>query len=310
VTAARVLFVGIRTAGSLIHRVFTPWMDLLGLEARLEGIDLAPGTADADYRALVQEIAADPDVLGAVITSHKLAMHRAARALLRAEDPYVDVLQEVNVIARADRALVARATDPPAVEAVLASLVGDRPPPDEVLCLGAGGAGVALLVSLLCERDGGELRSRDVVPRRIVATDVDAGRLDAVRAMLDALPATGAEIRLVGAADNDRELARLAPGALVVNATGLGKDKPGSPLGAGGRFPQRAIVWDANYRGDLEFLRIAAAQAERSELRVQDGWSYFVHGWAQALTPILGRRLEGELLDRLSEIAGRVRERR
>ena len=58
-------------------------------------------------------------------------------------------------------------------------------------------------------------------------------------------------------ADNDAVLAGLGAGALVVNATGLGKDGPGSPLTDRARFPVDAVAWDLNYRGDLVFLQQA-----------------------------------------------------
>jgi shikimate 5-dehydrogenase len=309
VTAQRVLFVGISTGRSLIHRVFPAWMALLGVDAELEGIDLRADTADTDYRALVERLGADAQVRGAVITSHKLGVHRAARDLLAAGDPYVDLLHEVNVIVRRpDGALTAYARDPLAVEALLPALLAGGPPPDEVLCLGAGGAGVAVLVSLLFARDGAALVPHRVGPRRVVMSDTRSDRLQAVGAMLDALPATAAEVQLAPADDNDGELARLTPGALVVNATGLGKDTPGSPVSAGARFPPDAVVWDVNYRGDLAFL--ALARAQRPALRVHDGWSYFLHGWAQALGPILGRPLDGELFGRLAEVAERLRDDR
>lgn len=47
----------------------------------------------------------------------------------------------------------------------------------------------------------------------------------------------------------------------MVNATGLGKDQPGSPLSPDARFPRRAVVWELNYRGSLEFLHTGRAQA-------------------------------------------------
>ncbi len=60
--------------------------------------------------------------------------------------------------------------------------------------------------------------------------------------------------------DNDAVLARLSPGALVINATGLGKDAPGSPLTDAARFPEAAVAWDLNHRGRLVFLDQARAQ--------------------------------------------------
>ena len=103
-------------------------------------------------------------------------------------------------------------------------------------------------------------------------------------------------------ADNDRALAGMAPGSLVVNATGLGKDAPGSPLTDAAAFPEGAIAWELNYRGSLDFLH----QAEQ-QVPVVDGWRYFVHGWSQVLAEVFGVELTGELLEQLARAAERVR---
>jgi shikimate dehydrogenase len=46
---------------------------------------------------------------------------------------------------------------------------------------------------------------------------------------------------------NDELMAILPPGSLVINATGMGKDRPGSPISDNGLFPERGIVWELNY---------------------------------------------------------------
>jgi shikimate 5-dehydrogenase len=50
------------------------------------------------------------------------------------------------------------------------------------------------------------------------------------------------------AEDNDAVLAHLSPHSLVVNATGLGKDAPGSPLTGHAAFSEQAVAWDLNWR--------------------------------------------------------------
>ncbi|MEO8411054.1 MAG: hypothetical protein ABI478_10820, partial [Propionivibrio sp.] len=75
-------------------------------------------------------------------------------------------------------------------------------------------------------------------------------------------------------------------GALVINATGLGKDAPGSPLTNATVFPERAVVWDLNYRGQLVFLDQARRQAEARELQVEDGWTYFIYGWTRVIAEV------------------------
>ena len=89
-------------------------------------------------------------------------------------------------------------------------------------------------------------------------------------------------------------MAGLPPGSLIVNATGLGKDMPGSPVPLPARWPQKAVFWDLNYRGDLPMLADARQAAERRSLRVYDGWTLFIEGWAEALGLIFGRRSTAE----------------
>jgi len=74
---------------------------------------------------------------------------------------------------------------------------------------------------------------------------------------------------------------------LVVNATGLGKDSPGSPLTDEAVFPRHCVVWDMNYRGPLTFLQQARAQRNARGLQIADGWRFFLHGWTSALARIL-----------------------
>src|SRR5208282_1317451 len=131
---------------------------------------------------------------------------------------------------------------------------------------------------------------------------------------------TGAEVFLIGAGgasiatswhlmcsaeENDAVAARMRHGSLVANATGLGKDAPGSPLTDGAIFPEHGYVWEFNYRGDLLFLRQARAKQEERHLRIEDGWTYFIHGWTRVVAEVfhLDIPAKGERFDRLSEIA-------
>jgi shikimate 5-dehydrogenase len=100
-------------------------------------------------------------------------------------------------------------------------------------------------------------------------------------------------------------LAELPAGSLVVNATGLGKDAPGSPLTDTARWPADAIAWDLNYRGDLVFLDQARAAGARHE----DGWVYFLHGWTQVIAEVFGVAIptSGPRFDALGGIASAVR---
>jgi shikimate 5-dehydrogenase len=108
---------------------------------------------------------------------------------------------------------------------------------------------------------------------------------------------------------SDRIMGRLRPKSLVVNATGLGKDAPGSPITDAAVFPEGGIAWEFNYRGDLLFLRQARAQEEQRHLLVEDGWLYFIHGWTRVIAEVfhVDIPVRGPKFDELCRIAARVR---
>jgi shikimate 5-dehydrogenase len=147
-------------------------------------------------------------------------------------------------------------------------------------------------------------------PSRIVVSNRSQARLDEIRRIHRELDA-GVPIDYVltpSPRDNDTVLERLKPGSLVINATGLGKDAPGSPLTYAARFPQDAIVWDLNYRGELVFLDQARAQAATRRLQIENGWTYFLHGWTQVIAEVFHVPIPsaGPAFDELSDIAMRV----
>jgi shikimate 5-dehydrogenase len=167
--------------------------------------------------------------------------------------------------------------------------------------MGAGGSPIALTWHLMQKARGADR------PSRIVVSDRNPARLEEIRRVHAGLRSgvpTG-YVLATEASDNDSALADLPPGSLVINATGLGKDAPGSPLSEAARFPERAIAWDLNYRGDLVFLDQARAQATGRSLQVEDGWTYFLHGWTQVIGEVFHVRIpvRGPEFETLSEIA-------
>jgi shikimate 5-dehydrogenase len=106
--------------------------------------------------------------------------------------------------------------------------------------------------------------------------------------------------------DNDRLLESLPPHSLIINATGMGKDLPGSPITANALFPPGSIAWEPNYRGELEFLHQALAQQQSRKVVVEDGWIYFLHGWTSVISQVLQLEIDDETFDRLAVIAARV----
>ena len=286
-----VAFVGIDTGGSRIHREFPAWAARLGRpEWTLHGVDLPPAAPPSAYRDLVDAVAANPGVAGAVVTSHKLRLYRAAAGRLRRTDALAGRTLEINALARTpDGGVDGFARDPLALAAVLPGF-GDLAGRD-VVVYGAGGAGTALLLALSLDVGAGPPPG----PRSITVIDTDDGALAALRATADRCGlADRVDLRSPATAP-----ARVPDGALVVNATGLGKDRPGSPLPPGTVLPPTATAWDFNYRGDLTFLADARAQGATAV----DGWAYFVAGWGAALTAIAGVPFTDDLVADLTRLA-------
>lgn len=96
---------------------------------------------------------------------------------------------------------------------------------------------------------------------------------------------------------NDELMGKLPPASLVINATRMGKDLPGSPITDGGLFPIGGIAWELNYRGELRFLHQALAQREARQVRVEDGWT-------QVIAEVLKVRIDEAMLQRLAAVAG------
>jgi shikimate 5-dehydrogenase len=109
--------------------------------------------------------------------------------------------------------------------------------------------------------------------------------------------------------DNDALVNRLKPHSVVLNATGLGKDAPGSPITGGAKFPEHGYAWDFNYRGDLVFLDQARVQQMERSLHVEDGCVYFLHGWTQVIAEVFHIDIptRGPGFEEISRIAAEVR---
>lgn len=302
-------FVGVTTGGSSIMRVFPLWAEALELgECRIVGIDV-PIHADPEaYRAVVRFIKADPLSLGALVTTHKIDLFAAARDLFDDIEPMAEAMGELSCLSKRDGRLLASAKDPISSGLALEAFL----PPDhfartgaELFCMGAGGSTIAITWYLM-RRDRQANR-----PARVVVSNRSQPRLRAIERLHREFDA-GVPVDYVWApnpTDNDALMAKLPPGSLVVNATGLGKDAPGSPITDAAGFPDRGLAWDLNYRGDLVFLDQANRQAAAKGLQVEDGWIYFVYGWTQVIAEVFGVTIpsSGPVIDRLSDLAGGAR---
>ena len=286
-------------------------MEALGrAEVRLAGIDLEIHAAPERYRQVVAGIKAEPLALGALVTTHKIDLLAAAGNLFDDLGPYARATQEVSSIAKDGGLLIGRATDPVAGGLSMDAILGEDyfgRTGGELLMLGAGGSAVALTLHLMQK-----VKATDR-PRRIVVVNRSAPRLARLKEMVERTGVEGgpeiqfAFIQNNAAARNDEIMAALPPGSVVVNATGMGKDTPGSPLTDSALFPRHGVVWELNYRGELDFMRQAEAQMRARGLSVADGWAYFVHGWSQVISHVLHVEIDAAMFARLSALAAEVR---
>ena len=303
-------FIGVTTGQSSIRRVFPAWAETLGLgDVEMRGIDLPLHAPAADYRATVSFLTDDPLSLGALVTTHKIDMYRAAHDRFDEVSPLAELMGELSCITKRDGRLVASAKDPysagHAIDAILPPGHFHEHPAAEVFLMGAGGSSIAIDWYL------GRPERHSDRPARVTVSNRSRPRLDALREVHDR---AGDHVPLrpvlaPTASENDAVLTALPPHSFVVNATGLGKDAPGSPLSEAGEFPNGGYAWDLNYRGDLLFLDQARSQERERDLHVEDGWVYFLHGWTQVIGDVFGVDIptSGTRFDALSQIAAQYR---
>jgi shikimate 5-dehydrogenase len=300
-------FVGVTTGRSAIMRVFPEWAHHLGLgEVEIRGHDLAIHAEPQSYREVAQEMRDDPDGVGGLVTTHKIDMFQACRELFDYVDPWAELCGEVSCLSKRAGQFRAHAKDPISSGRSLDEFVPEgywASTGAEALLFGAGGSNLAITLHLLSKRPSEDR------PSRVVVVNRSPGRLESMRSVHDAAGvATPVEyVRNDDPRENDRTLAQMRPGSLVVNGTGMGKDTPGSPITDRGVFPEGALVWELNYRGDLDFLHQAQRQAEGRRLVVEDGWRYFIHGWTCVMEESFDLTLTPEDTEELSNIAAKVR---
>jgi len=302
-------FIGVTTGKSSIMKVFPAWARYLGLgDCLIQGIDFAPHDQPEHYRAAVAFIKSDPLSLGALVTTHKIDLLKACRDQFDELDEFAALMGEVSSISKRDGRLVGHAKDPITSGLSLEAFLPGRhweKTGAEAFVLGAGGSAIAITWHLLKPEHGANR------PDRIVVANRSTPRLDEMRHIHAQLkPSVPIEYVHVPKPElADALCARLKPGSLVINATGLGKDAPGSPLSDAAVFPPDGFAWEFNYRGDLLFLRQAQAQTANRNLTVQDGWVYFLHGWTQVIAEVFHVEIpvHGPRFDELSRIAATTR---
>jgi shikimate 5-dehydrogenase len=300
-------FVGVTTGSSSIMKVFPRWMEALERpDVVIEGIDHLIHDESEQYRHTVAQLKNDPLSLGGLVTTHKIDLLTAARDMFDELHESSQLTGEVSSISKRGNKLWGHAKDPLtsglSMDAFLEAGYFSKSGGD-FLCFGAGGSGKAMALHLINKVDPTDR------PKRFVVVNRSQGRLGGMQAMVESLE-TDIEFVYIQSADpvkNDMVMAEMPDGTVVVNATGMGKDTPGSPVTDVGIFPMNGVAWEINYRGELDFWHQAMAQKEKRNLFIEDGWLYFVHGWTQVIAEVLHIEIEGETFEQLNEIASDLR---
>lgn len=309
-TQPTIYFIGVTTGSSSIMKVFPEWARALGLkDTVIKGIDIAIHERPEVYREVVNFIKKDPLSMGALITTHKIDLYNAAKDLFEYLDPYAQQFGELSSISKKDGMLCGHAKDPitcgMAMEEFVPENYWKEHPEAGVFIMGAGGSAISMCSYYM--RNAG--KGND--PAKIVIANRSQPRLTEIQQINEGMnPANiPTEYYLTPMpGENDQVLAKMGKGSLIINATGLGKDRPGSPLTSEAVFPKDALVWEINYRGNLVFKDQAEAQKERG-VQVVDGWMYFIYGWTQVIAEVFHTEILGERLKEMDRIAAKFNKR-
>ena len=301
-------FIGVTTSESSIMKIFPLWAKELKLPVtEITGYDIELRGPEEKYRAIVKHIKEDQHAQGALVTTHKTDIINAAGEFFDYFDEYANVLGEISSISKRNGKLRGHAKDPIsaglALEAFLPEDYWVNNKNAQVFIIGAGGSGVALSAYLKRKGHG------ENVPSKIIISNRRMERLECCKQVHDRIGrTTEVEYVQVGVDKSNEEIvAALPEGSLIANATGMGKDRPGSPLSDDIVFPKNSYIWEFNYRGSLEFLHQAEKQQSDRNLYVEDGWIYFIHGWTQVIGEVFDIEITNNDIERLSKIAKTTR---
>lgn len=306
-TQPTIYFIGVTTTKSSIMKVFPQWAKALGLKnAAIKGIDIEIHADPKVYREVVEFIKNDELSMGALVTTHKIDLYNAAKDMFEYLDPYARMFGELSSISKKEGRLEGYAKDPISSGLSLEEFVPGnywKQHGGEVFIMGAGGSAIAMSAYLLNKNNG------DNIPSKIIIGNRSKPRLDEIEKIIKEInPDIPAEFCLTPEPQqNDAILKKLKPYSLIVNATGLGKDRPGSPLSDACEFPKNSLVWEINYRGDLLFMHQALRQKEAKNLHVEDGWMYFVYGWTQVAAEVFHVDITGKNFEKCERLANDIR---
>jgi shikimate dehydrogenase len=306
-TRPTMYFIGVTTGKSSIMKVFPEWAKALGIDAVMKGIDIGIHEKPEVYRKVVSFIKNDELSIGALVTTHKIDLYDAAKDLFEYMDPLAKRFGELSSISKLDGKLCGHAKDPITCGLALEDFVPENyfaNNPADVFIMGAGGSAISMGYHLMQEKYRGNF------PAKIVIANRSQPRLTEIKEIFKTLDPGGIEFEYYLTPDegqNDEVLAMMKPGSIIINATGLGKDRPGSPLTDDAKFPEKSLIWEINYRGDLRFMHQGLEQKQEGNLHVEDGWRYFIYGWTSVISEVFHIPIVGKELAKCDEVASGFR---
>jgi len=307
-TKPTLYFIGVTTSKSSIMNLFPKWAEHLRLgDCEIKGFNFTPHDETAKYRKCVEFIKNDPLSKGALITTHKIDIFLSCVDQFDYLDEHAKTMGEISCISKDGNKLLGHAKDPISSDLALKRVLPQdywKENGGEVLCLGAGGAAIAILYNLNRQKQNNN-------PSKIFVTDTIKSRLESIKQIYRKFD-TNIPIELHQCTEpksNDKLTTNLKPYSLIINATGMGKDIPGSPFTYDVQLPQNSIIWELNYRGELIFLDQAEALRNKKNLTIHDGWVYFIHGWFEVIAEVfkLDIKNSGDYFESLSNIAYNIR---
>jgi len=294
-------FIGVSTGGSSIMKVFPKWSEILGLEAELFGIDVAIDADKEQHRDALIQLRDTPNCQGALVTTHKISAYKNGFDLFESFDDFANLCQEVSAVKVRNGKLYGSAKDPITAGLSIEEFLANEhfSSGAEVLCFGDGGAATAI---------GWYLASRIDPPNKMTFVGIEQVKLDHLKQVIKTGYDPKKLLTEIYQSDQVADLLKSLPEkSLIINATGMGKDRPGSPVPAGAVFQNSSIIWELNYRGSLEFFHQAKSQQAERNLKVIDGWRYFIHGWSQVISEVFEIEIDSEMLSKLTQVAEEFR---
>jgi len=276
-------FIGVTTHNSFINKVFEHWLAILNKNIELIGVNLELNCDPKEYQLVLDRIERNPFVLGALVTTHKVRIFNHCKEYFNNLPKTCHDFKEIGCIYKEGPNLQGEVTDlysvKDALKALLENKVNDFK--SDIYLLGCGGAGLALAYVILSNE----------IPnyKRLIISETDPNRCLEIEAILEKYNQSK-KLQIINTHKQSSEsiVSGLEEGSLIVNATGLGKDKKGSPIQENTKYPSSSILWDFNYRGELEFLTNNLKLKDKYNLQIEDGWIYFINGWSQVLKRVTG----------------------